>query len=392
MKALIIKEFYLFVRDFKNRVVFGVFILATVYTALIIVPDYQPIREVDRESYEAQIEDAEYIFENFDQEEYQRTYELYEQFYELNPTIIEALEEEEYHTFLELEPQHYSLSLSRFGSHDPNFFDYELSSYEQDRNQQFFNIMLRHRYQLYLNSSIQLSEEIIEERTVLQTIKRMLNESLPYILIVLLVAYGFNSVNKDKKHSSVLNSLPISYEKRLWAKTIVLIIAYSGTLLLSFLFFSLFVGSRYGMGSVFIPVGIYGYDYTVGNILGSTILGMYLFQASVLLFFITLIYSRGMTLLNIITRHDLFVLVITLPTIFISGLWNRTGVAYVTERYSFMPPTYFNIGEALSGRLNFVYTTSYVTFGTGVLSLSLCWLIIECILFFVSRLRIWNKV
>lgn len=392
MRAQFLVECKLFTRNLKNQILFGLFLLATIYTAVIIVPQYQPIREVDRETYERQIEDAEYVFENYEAADYDRTIDLYTSLYEVNQILIEALEQGDFETFLLNEPQQYGIMLSRFDNNDPNFFEHGVSSYEQGRNQQYYSIYTQQRYNLYIESDIELNENIIEERTVLQTIQRMLEGVLPYFLIALLIFYSIDSVTKDKKHPTILHSLPSSSSKRLWAKSFAVLVGYFATILIGFILFSIIVGSRYGFGSPNIPVPIYGYDYSRGDILADTTIALFLIQALILLFFISLIYIRSIIFLSLLFRQEFLNLIVALPTMFISELWNRTGVAYVTERYSFMPPSYFNIGEALIGRLNFVYTTAFVTFGSGVVSLAACWLIIEIFLFLTTRFRYFRRV
>lgn len=392
MKAQFILEWTLFNRNLKNQVMFVLFLFMTVYYALVVVPTYEPVRGIDIESIEAQVADSEYIEENYSIEQYEHTVILYSELNEVNQALLQALEVEDYDQVIELEPQQYALNLARFDGNDPNFYEYGQSEYDRDQEITFQTRYTHDRFAQYSEREIDLDLNVIEERTVTQTVQRMLEGWLPHVLLALLVFYSVDLLTKDKSHSTILSGLPSSFNKQLWIKTMVVITAYMITLTVAFGLFALIVGSQYGMGSLRIPIPVYGYDFMIGDFRAYTTMGKFLFHGVGLLLGLSFLYVRSIILLSLLFRHEFLNLAIGLPTIMMSELWNRWGVGWFNETLTMIPPTYVNIGSALTGRINHIYGTALVTFETGMLSLVAFCAFVELLIFGLTRLKRFRTI
>lgn len=392
MRAQFALEWSLFTRNVKNRIVFMLFTLAVVIVAIVFVPQFEHARQILPETYEAEISDGEYLIDFYNADLYIETHATYDQLIEINTILLEALEEEDYETFLENEPRRYSNFLQRHYGLDPNFNRFEWNQLEKNMHQGFHNQYTQNRYQYYIQDDHALNPAIIEERTALQTLQRLLNGSLPAVLIALLIFYSIDSVTGSKKHGSILQSVPLSYQKQLWTKSGAVLTGYFGTVLFNLALFLLIVSIQNGLGPLNMRVPIYGWNLTETAFWGSISISEYLFQALGLLTLTALVFVRGITLLSVLFKSEFLNLIIALPAIFISESWNRMGVAYANQHYSFYPANYFRIGEVLSGRMNHWYTTDWVSFGTGAASLSVLWLIMELLLYVVTRFREFRKI
>lgn len=381
MKAQFILEWKLFIQNIKNQVVFGLFIFLALFAAFVVEPSHELWRTIDVEIYETEIEDAQYFLENNDPNTNQRMFSMFTNMIELNTQLIDAIQAEDWYTVMNEEQNHYyNFVMGRYadgGSYrDPHFYDYDEYTYISELRQDFALSYTGERYIDYQKSDVELSKSIIEERTVIQTILRYLQESLPAILIVLAILYAVDIVPKDKRHPTIVHNVPVSPYKNSWAKSGVVLAAYTGTLLIGFLVFAIPVAFRHGIGPLNLPIPIYGWSYSLGHIWVNSTIGAMFFQAIVLLYLIALIFIRGLTFINLLIKNS-FVNLLTIPLVFVSNLWHTPGKTYVYARYNYIPATYFKIGQALTGQLNFLYLSDLISFGTGLLSLGVTLLGIE---------------
>lgn len=398
MKAQYILEWKLFTHNIKNRVVFGIFIFICLFGAFVVESEFNPLRAIDVESLEAEVEDAEYFLENEDSATNPRMTEMFLTVMAINPPLIDAINEEDWSTVMEEEQNHYQyLVVNRYqyegGYVDPRLYKYGEPSYIREIRQNYYDEYHAQRYQNYTDEESKLSLSKIEERTVLQAVVRHLQGYLPTIMIIMVILYTIDIFPKDRQHSSITQNVPLSKYKNGWAKSLVILIATTLTLLIGFIVFSILVTIQNGFGSFNLPIPIYGgtSNTFVGtsDIWVSQSIGVFLVQAIVLLYFIFILFIRLISWMNIFVKES-FMNLLVLPLVFISSVWHRPGVAYTTTIYNYIPATYFRVGEVLTGQLNFLYLSNTITFGTGLISLALSYVFLEVLILgclFIIRKR-----
>lgn len=77
------------------------------------------------------------------------------------------------------------------------------------------------RYYTYKHVWYDLTFGILEQRTALQTLERLLKGPLPYIFFIATLLLTIDIVTKDRRHPSILKGFPIADWKRLFVKVCV---------------------------------------------------------------------------------------------------------------------------------------------------------------------------
>ena len=243
MRARFILEWKLFIQNVKNQLVFFLFLFLSLYAVFMIEANYTPWRPVDADIFESEIEDAQAFIANNDESLNPRMYGMFSDLIDQNTQLLEAIEAEDWQQVIEKEQNHYlnfvRLRYGEGGSYrDPYFYSYDEPGYISDIQQDYADGYIAKRYQDYQTKDQPLSQSIIEERTVIQTLLRYMQNWLPAILIIMAILYAVDVIPKDKKHPSILQTSPLSSYKVSWIKSLVVLLAYGITLLTGFLLFA----------------------------------------------------------------------------------------------------------------------------------------------------------
>ena len=391
MQAQFKFEWLLFTRNIKNRILFILFLLAALYYGLIIAPQYQPLYSfADEEGLTERIEEQQTVIDQYGTER-PRTAESARMIIQFSENQLEALEQEDWQSYFDATINaNREIRMARYGnSVDPRFFGIDESYPEQE--EAFWTRHTRYRYTGYWAKDFEgVTPAVVEERTVLQTIHRLLQESLPFILLSVLVLFSVDILTKNKGHGTIFNSTPLSFGKVLWIKTAIGLSGFFLTLLAGFIVLVLTLGPRYGIGSFSIPVLTFSY-LLKGSTYESLSLGLWLGQALVLLLLSSLVLIRGILLFSVLIKQELFNLVIGISVLFTESLYYSRGIGYFSD-IGLLPPTFFSIGSVLSGYHNFLYNSRDIHFSNGVLSLGAAWLIIEVFILVTIQFKRLRRV
>lgn len=390
MVAQFIFEWLLFTRNIKNRLIFILFIMAALYYGLVLAPNFQPLYSfADEDTISERIEEQEYILDTYPDRP--RTVQNAQNIIQFSELQRDALSQEDWETYFESTQRvNFEIHQARYGnSVDPRFFDINESYPEQE--QRFWMSYTNVRFHGYWEEDLEIiTPAVVEERTVLQNVQRLLQEDLPVILLIVLVLLSVDILTKDKRHSTVFNSKPMAFEKVLWVKTLVILIGFLLTLLTGFVVLVLTIGPRYGFGSFSIPLPVYTFDIYGGGFERIS-LGSFYLQAFVLLGLSALILIRLIVWLSVVIKQELLNLVIGVSVLFSEGLYYSRGIGFFSD-IGLLPPTFFSIGSVLIGYHNSLYNSQDIHFINGVLSLGVTVLVIECLIFTTTRFRSFRKV
>lgn len=389
MLAHIIFEWLLFTRNIKNRLVFLIFIIASIYYGLAVAPDYQPLYAFsDEEAISERIEEHQYILDTYSDRPL--TAESAHRIIEYSTVQLEALREENWMSYFEANQMVLNeISQSRYGeSIDPRFFDIDQHYPEQEAG--FWRGYTNTRYYgyaEYYNGTV--TPSLVEERTALQTIQRLLQDNLPFILLIMLVLFSVDSLTRDREHQTIFNGRPLSFGKILWVKTLVILVGFFLTVLAGAAGLVLTIGPRFGVGSFDIPVLAFEFSL-YGGYFNPLSLGTWLLQAAELLALSSLIIVRLIMWFSILIKQELFNLVAGVALLFSESLYYSRGIGYFSD-IGLLPPTFFSIGSVLMGYHNFLYNAVEITYESGLVSLGLAFLVIECIIFITTRFRLFRN-
>lgn len=383
-----------FILNKKNIAAFLLLLAATLFYTLIIVPQYEPIEgKVNRTEIENEMIEGIYYMEQYDPEESYTDYyaSLYPGLIEINQVRLEGLDSNNLEQYVEATLDWYAYP----NIHTDTYRAYN-SPYEYFAEMEAIISQNRTvtRFREYLDQDIALSESVLEERTALQTFQRTIELGLPFILLALTVVFSNDILVSDNKHQTLVNSFPLSFKKRLNIKTLVVLTGVFGSLFFTFLLGSILVGARYGFGSLHFSIGIYD---SVQVFLGLSsaaapiTLGQYFLRSLILFILADLVFIRGILLLSTVFKNEFVNLVAGLAAIFSERLYYMRGIGFSTN-VDLYPPTFFDIGNVLTGYQNHLYTSTDITFQNGVLSMGLLLLINEFILFIAVKSKESNLI
>ncbi|PRY75911.1 hypothetical protein [Alkalibacterium olivapovliticus] len=389
-------ELKAFSRNKKNLAVIILLLLASLYYSIILVPDYQPNESVDESDIRSEHDSMVYWIDNMQGDGIssgaQFALAYYPELINIDSQRLQALEEEDYQNYTDWTAEWYTYQDTyTFGY--PEFLSYNHVYYGPDQDYplqegSYWYRETARRYEEYVNEGIDLTVDVLEERTALQTVYRLLNSTIvPILLITVIVFYANDIVVKDRKHLTITKSFPLSFSGKLWTKTMVVLTTTGVTILVFFLIILLAVGFRHGVGSFSIPITVYdGLVLQNRGTFNSISLGLFYIQAFSLLLLISYLFTRIIILLSLLVRNEFFNLFAGIALIFTERLYYIRGIGSFSD-VDLLPSTFFPVGQVLSGYQNHLYNSPAITFENGVLSLMAAILLVEMILFIATRFK-----
>ena len=396
MRQYFLFELQSFSRNKKNLAVIVLLVIATLYYTLFVAPNYQPNERINERDIQMEHDSMVYWIENREGEGISSgaafALAYFPTLIEIDAHRLEALEQEDYKAYTNWTSKWYAyednwtFGSSHFLSYNPVYYGVN-QDYPHEEGSYWYRETAQ-RYNQYIQSGIEITPNILEERTALQTIYRLLNSSvIAIILIAVVVIYANDIVTKDRKHLSITKSFPLSFSGKLWAKTFVVLTTAAATFLGLFLLVLFIVGMQSGFGSFEIPITVFKRVISEGRGAFETIsLGMFFVQALILLSLIVYLFTRMMILFSLLIRNEFFNLLAGIALIFTERLYYMRGIGFFSN-VDLLPPTFFPIGQVLSGYQNHLYNSTDITFQNGAISLVVTILLIELILFIATRFK-----
>lgn len=395
------RQYYLFeLKAFfyskKNLAIIILLILSALYYSLLVAPQYQPNEAVDEEAIRAEHDAMVYWIDNQRGEGISSgasfALAYYPELIDIDANRLNALASKDYEEYAEwtadwyLYQDDYTYNYAEFLSYNHVYYG-SVQDYPAQEGSYWYR-ETANRYQAYIEEDITITESVLEERTALQTLYRMLNNPVvPALLIGAIIFFSNDSVVKDRKHLTIVRSFPLTLAGKLWTKTFVLLTAISIVFVSLTAIILLLVGIQQGLGSFSVPVTVFdGRVLESGGAFNHMSLGMFFLQAGVLLLLIGYLFIRGIMLFSLIVRNEFFNILAGLALLFTERLYYIRGVGFFSN-VDVLPPTFFPIGQVLSGYQNHLYNSPAITFRNGVYSIVLAAIIVELLLFLTTRFK-----
>lgn len=387
MGAVFIQEWKLFIKNIKNIAIFFILIIGAIYYTAVIAPSYVHPETIDEQAIEREIEELYTKIDNI-KDDFVRSLPLKPTYYEmieLDKNRLEALETEDYRTYAKQ-----TMDWFGYSSIKPTRRYRDYGDWYPEQTTMYKLANESRRYQGYLDKQLKITPALLHEQTALQVFKRSMEGMLPIVFLVMVIFYSNDILTNDRKHMSLVDAYPVSLNKRLWAKTAVAVTASMLTIILAFGVGVLITGQRFGFGSLKISVPYYYVKELFDWNIDIMSMSMYVLKSMTMFFLLALIFTRGILLLSILFRNE-FVNLLAIAAIFAESLYYGRGSGPYTKK-PWYPSTYFKVGEVLNGHRNFLYTTDVINFQNSLLSLGALFLLIECLMFLVTRIRYFRKV
>lgn len=371
-------ESFQFIRNKKNIAIYVILIFFSCYYALKIAPTYIPIEKVDVEEIEARLLTREEFLNNV--EIHDGTHSLtrfaaaiFPEWNEYDQNRLEAIKREDFKEYAEFTSKWYAFSdqLIFFHGRDllyynPGYYTYGNSYARMDGHYAY--LYSASRYQGYSEGKSNLSVDVFEERTALQTVQRLLDSYLPLLLIASCIFFSADIVLRDRRNPTLLRGLPFSDWKKLMIKGVV---SFFGSILaiLPLSVGLLIIGGRNGFGDFNLPVPISSPSGSFSTIS----MGEYLIQNLVLIVLWFVFIISLLLLLSVLLRNEFANVLVGFAIITAEFFYYSRGVGYVWD-VQWYPTTYVQVGQIISGYRNYLYDSKALSLESGmaVLGLSTC--------------------
>lgn len=384
-------EFRQFFSNKKNIAVYVILLFLALYFALKVAPSYDPIEKVDVAEMEARFTTRDDFIKSVEGKSNIHpsvafALAVFPQWNEYDKARIEAIGEKDYLKYAEATVGWYKYSDQLiFNSRDLFFYNPLYYTYDNDyahADGHYGYGYTASRFTGYVEGSSELSMELFEERTALQTLQRMLNDYLPIVLFISCIFISVDIVLKDRRNPSLLKGFPIADWKKLCMKGLV---AFIGSILTIFPLCVGFVivGLQNGFGNFSLQVPVYAYiEETFSNMtIGTFLLKNALFIGIWFLFFIAVTLFLSIILKAEFANLFVCFIVITAEWIY----FERVMGAY-TDIQRF-PTSYVQVGQVISGYRNFVYESPHLTYQNGLIIIGICTLIFLILTLIVSKFK-----
>ena len=374
----------------KNIAIYVILLFFSCYYALKIAPEYDPIEKVEESEIEARYLTREEFLNNVVINNWTHPLTvfaatIYPQWNEYDKKRLDAIRQHNMKEYAESTSKWYSYAdevTFKNGSlyYNPRYYTYENTYATWDGHYAY--LYSASRYEGYTEGGSDLSVNVFEERTALQTLQRLLHSYLPLILIVSCMFFTVDVVLKDRRNITLLQGLPLSDWRKLLVKGGVSLL---GSLLAIIpLSVGLFIiGAQNGFGDFELPVPI----YLAGEKLFSNMtMGQYIMQNMLFIVFWFLFLIFLILLVSIVIKNEFANLLVGSVFVIAEFMYYARGIGAIRDVHWY-PTSYIQTGQIIAGYRNFLYSTDALTFGTGLLVIGLCVCVFLFIMFLISRRR-----
>jgi len=369
-------EFKQFFTNKKNVAIYFLLAFATLFYVFKIAPTYNPIESVDYDEIEARYLTRQEFLDHMEGQDLHNVHPsvIYaiEIFKEINPIDkgrLDALDEGNFKKYADLTSDWYFFTNSityrnEAFSYNSKYFIKNNKYAEDDAFYAYLEQAVR--YDSYSKADYELSLEIFEQRTALQTFERLLKSVLPIILIVCVLLLSIDIVKKDQRHPSILKGFPISDWKKLLVKMFVALLG-SVVLFVPLIVGIFIIGLQSGFGNFNLPSPVYAahLDWRVDGKFEMMTLGTFLGKSFILLFTWFIVMINVVLLCSIIFRSEMVNFAVGLFLIFGENFYSSRYVGYFWDVQNY-PTSYIQVGQIISKRRNFYYMNNQLDFTLGL--------------------------
>ncbi|WP_419960455.1 ABC transporter permease [Psychrobacillus sp. BM2] len=381
-------EFKQFFTNKKNLAVYVILLFLALYFALKVAPFYDPIEKVDVAEMEARYKTREDFIKSVEG----RTnvhpavgyaLAIFPRWNEFDKARIEAIGNKDYLKYVEATAEWYKYSDAIIVNSGEIFYNPLYYTYGNDYGHADGHYGYGYtgsRFTGYVEENPELSLELFEERTALQTLQRLLNDYLPIVLFISFIFLSVDIVLKDRRNPSLLKGFPIADWKKLCMKGLV---AFIGSIL-SFVPLCvgfIIIGLQNGFGDLSLPVPIYSHiEKNFANMtMGTFLLKNALFISVWILFFIAIILF-----LSLIVKAEFINLFVSFIVIAAEWFYSDRGMGAYTDIQNY-PTSYVQVGQVITGYKNFIYESLHITYQNGLIIVGSCTLIVMILTLIVSQ-------
>ncbi|MFD4490851.1 ABC transporter permease [Lysinibacillus fusiformis] len=369
-------EFKQFFTNKKNVAIYFLLAFATFFYVFKIAPAYNPIEQVEYEEIEARYLTRQEFLDSMEGQNIYRLHpaiifaiDIFKQINPIDKARLEALDEGDLKKYAEVTRDWYYFTNAITYKSDSFSYNskYFIKKNDYAEDDAFYAYLEQAaRYDTYANAKYELSTEIFEQRTALQTFERLLKGLLPVILIVCVLLLAIDIVTKDRRHPSIIKGFPISDWKKLLVKMVVVLLG-SLVLFVPLIAGLIIIGLQSGFGNFNLPSPMYAphLDWRQEGKFEPMTLGMFLGQTLILLLTWFMVIINVVLLCSILFRNEMMNFAIGLLLIFGEKFYFSRYVGYFWD-IQIYPTSYIQVGQIVSKQRNFYYMNDFLDFNLGL--------------------------
>lgn len=386
-RIVFLETFKKIYRNKKNRLIFLLAFLGIILYSFLYLPNVNNPLTIDMDELaletesaygmkESRLDSGDIAVNSFTGVD---TYSMAKYDYENNFMFYDALEKGDISRFFEVKSTNYV----------PLFTVDALNDYlERKHDGQFLEMDFE---RAMINSSLSTLSEIdnpttheFNGKTGIQQLYSFFLTYGPLIILFITVFVASEVLVDDRKHHTLKAGQPLGWRKYIFYQSVsMFMIIMSGIAVLLTVFF-LLISLLYGFGDLSLLNTHYayndGYRAAEENFFTAPVTE-FIVQSLILTAILLYLFIRLNAVLSLIFRHDVIVMIAGFAIIAFNRLYSGGGEdKFLGIGAHLFPQNYFEFGNILSGRQNFLTLSNNFTFDNGLIVLAVTIIIIEIIL------------
>jgi len=259
---------------FTNRKNIAVYVLLTCFAlfyAIRLAPAYDPIEKVDINQIEASYLNREQFLISREGKDNSKAHPsvqyalaIFKPWNTMELSRMEALQAKDLKLYARVTSEWYKYTdqLTYKGGnyfYNPRYYTY--GNREAHEQGHLAYLSTAARYAAYSELESDITIEVLEEYTAIQTFHRLMDDFLPYVFYIGCLLLTVDIILQDRKNPTLLRGYPIADWKKIIAKAVTAFIG-SICLIIPLLVGYIIIGIQFGFGSLDFPVPIKSlYDF-----------------------------------------------------------------------------------------------------------------------------------
>jgi len=387
-------ELKLMIQSRKN-ILFLIFFLIAIFSYIfIILPKEEGLESFDAENVSAEVKELEVMQKGREGRRHTgggfssiSFYSSNNYKYILNRGMLQAFDDKDFNRLAYLRTFYLTKLLEGEIFEDEMFQDSDYPAKDLDH---YLNKKLREN-EVLLQSEIPITYEMIEEKTVLQTMKNIFLSFGPFLLLFSAIYFSNDILIRDREQTSTVQGMPISWYQYINTKSIVAF-AYTIFILLSLLTITVIVLTfSKGFGSFqmgvpilsIIPDGPVWFIYEYGTISMIKYFALTLSFAPIFMY----IFIRVNMIFSLLFKNEWVVILLSSFLLFSERLYyardKRTLFNIGIDKF---PQSFFDFGKIVTGEKNFLLNMNELTYGKGIVIMFISLIVVEILLLLAAKL------
>lgn len=307
--------------------------------------------------------------------------------YLLNRGILQAYEDQNFERMLYLRT-YYLYSLYNNSIVEEEFF--QDSDFPWKDRAHYIDKKVRENEAL-LQSGIEITYEMIEEKTALQALKNIFLTFGPYILLFSAIYFSNDVLVRDRNQTSSVQGLPISWYQYIHTKSLVAI-TYTLFILIGLLIvtvIALTLSKGFGSFKMEVPILTVHEEGNMWFTNEYSTISMLKYFAMIFSFVPVFMYIfiRLNMIISLFLRNEWIVLLVSSLLLFSERFYYaRDKQKLFNIGIENFPQTFFDFGKIITGEKNFLLYMNKLTYEKGLIMMVMTLILVELFLFLSTKI------